>query len=268
MSFRREKAGQNVFWTDESNDDQNAVVDEGWRNFGGDKAWPSPQSDWESLTGRAWPPPAAFDSLAYRASVGDGAIEISSAVDPHYGIQIVRSIALHDDLPVLRISTEFRKLAGPPVRTSIWVISQMCDAECVYALLPQTPSFRDGFVQQMGERPELLQIAGRLLSLKRQPSEKIKIGLEANNLLWVGDEDVLKIDGAASEAGEYPDLGCHTEIYTNPDPVAYIELETLGPLNTLRIGDVARSTTTYSLTPRSESSAHAEAMKAFSILPA
>jgi hypothetical protein len=267
MAFQWAGAGRNVFWADESNDDQHMVVEEGWRNFGGDKAWPSPQSEWESLTGRAWPPPAAFDSLAYRATVLDGSIEITSPVDPHYGIQVVRNIALCIELPMLQISTEFRKVAGPPVRTGIWVITQMCDAECLYALLPEHSTFGDGFVQQMGTRPEFLQRAGRLLSLKRPSREKIKIGLEANTLLWVGKEDVVRIE-AAGEPGEYPDLGCHTEIYTNPDPVPYIELETLGSLTTLRAGHAIRSTTRYSLTHRSESSTDDEAIKAFSIPPA
>src|SRR5436853_5292704 len=34
-----------------------------WGNFGGDKTWPAPQSDWPKLTSRAWPPPVAFDSM-------------------------------------------------------------------------------------------------------------------------------------------------------------------------------------------------------------
>lgn len=33
-----------------------------WGNFGGDKSWPAPQAEWEKMTGRGWPPPAAFDS--------------------------------------------------------------------------------------------------------------------------------------------------------------------------------------------------------------
>jgi hypothetical protein len=267
IAFEWAGAGRSVFWVDESNDDQQMVVEEGWRNFGGDKAWPAPQSEWERLTGRAWPPPAAFDSLAYQSAFLDGSIAITSPVDPHYGIQIIRHIDLCSDLPVLQISTEFRKVSGSPVRTGIWVITQMCDAECVYALLPESPAFRDGFVQQMGTRPESVQRAGRLLSLKRHSTQKIKIGLEANTLLWVGKEDVVKIE-AASEAGEYPDLGCHTEIYTNPDPIPYIELETLSPLTTLRTGEAIRSTTTYSLTRRSQSSTEDEARKAFSILSA
>src|SRR5688572_19190141 len=34
-----------------------APDDNGWINFGGDKAWPAPQSDWPRIAGRSWPPP-------------------------------------------------------------------------------------------------------------------------------------------------------------------------------------------------------------------
>jgi hypothetical protein len=36
----------------------------GWINYGGDKAWPAPQSDWERTFGKGWPPPATFDADA------------------------------------------------------------------------------------------------------------------------------------------------------------------------------------------------------------
>src|SRR5882762_5172496 len=34
-----------------------------WGNFGGDKTWPAPQSDWDKITPRAWPPPVGFDAM-------------------------------------------------------------------------------------------------------------------------------------------------------------------------------------------------------------
>src|SRR5437899_837082 len=29
-----------------------------WLNFGGDKTWPSPQSEWPKIAPRGWPPPS------------------------------------------------------------------------------------------------------------------------------------------------------------------------------------------------------------------
>src|SRR5262245_24518410 len=40
-----------------------------WGNFGGDKTWPSPQGDWEKITGRGWPPPTGFDSMPEKTRI-------------------------------------------------------------------------------------------------------------------------------------------------------------------------------------------------------
>jgi hypothetical protein len=63
--------------------------------------------------------------------------------------------------------------------------------------------------------------------------------------------------------GDYPDGGCLTEIYTNPDPLNYVELETLGPLVSLRAGDRAEHIATYTITPRLTSDPRTEAHNAF-----
>src|SRR5437867_10677826 len=75
-----------------------------WSNFGGDKTWPAPQSDWPKLTPRAWPPPVAFDSLPVQATVDGFVVKLISAVDRHYGIRAYREISLALDRPVMTIT--------------------------------------------------------------------------------------------------------------------------------------------------------------------
>ncbi|MGD0831841.1 MAG: hypothetical protein ABR907_12910, partial [Terracidiphilus sp.] len=60
---------------------------------------------------------------------------------------------------------------------------------------------------------------------------------------------------------EYPDGGSVTEVYTNPDPLAYVELETLGPLATLQIGEQIERSAIYTILPRSMPDGDAEARK-------
>ena len=48
-------------------------------NFGGDKTWPAPQSDWPKLTPRPWPPPVAFDSLPVQATVDGFVVKLISS---------------------------------------------------------------------------------------------------------------------------------------------------------------------------------------------
>jgi hypothetical protein len=73
---------------------------------------------------------------------------------------------------------------------------------------------------------------------------------------------VIRID-AQTGLGEYPDGGCLTEVYTSPDPLQYVELETLGPLTTIATGDQIDRTTVYTVRPRSTPDAAAEALSAF-----
>jgi hypothetical protein len=69
---------------------------------------------------------------------------------------------------------------------------------------------------------------------------------------------VLRIDAQAGP-GEYPDGGCVTEVYTNPNPLEYVELETLGPMSTMNVGNRIAQTTEYTLLPRSTPDPETEA---------
>src|SRR5689334_11093934 len=41
-----------------------------WANFGGDKAWPSPEASWKAWTTReSWRPPPGFDGTSYQGRI-------------------------------------------------------------------------------------------------------------------------------------------------------------------------------------------------------
>lgn len=226
-----------------------------WINFGGDKTWPSPQADWEKVTGRAWPPPIAFDSLAVECAVRRDMVVLTSPVDPHYGIQTERVIALDHELPVMTITTTYTKVSGDPLRTGVWIITQLEDPVGVYVPLPRKrAAFPAGYGRQSGDAlPAGLQVQPDLLSLTRDPVTSTKIGTESDRLLWVGPTSMLLIESPrlAAAGVEYPDDQSSAEVYTNPNPKPYVELEMLGPLRTLRVGDHLSQTNTYRLFPRS-----------------
>jgi len=224
-----------------------------WSNFGGDKAWPAPQSDWPKMTPRPWPPPVAFDSMPAEARVDGFVVNLISPVDPHYGIRADRRIKLELDRPAMTITTTYEKVSGRPLQISIWAITQLKDPLAACASLPDFERFRDGYYRQSDELPANLKVANGLLCLTRDPKSSHKVGSDAGTLFWVGQEAVLRIDSPRRLLGEYPDEGCSAEIYTNPDPLAYVELEMLGPLNKMVIGDKITRTSTYTLSRRTES---------------
>lgn len=233
-----------------------------WRNFGGDKCWPAPQSGWPKVQGRYWPPPDAFDSRPMKAVAADSSVVLTSSIDANFGIQMVRHVELDPCQPVMRIRSEFRKLTGSPVKVGLWTITQMQAPECVSILLSPQSKFRNGWQHLMGTQPADLRIDGGILSIARHPREIVKIGTDGISLAWVGQDCVVRID-AERGPGDYPDGGCVTQVYTNPDPLPYVELETVGPLTAMSIGDRIERTAVYTVSPRSTPDPHAEALKAF-----
>jgi len=262
MQLRLAGDRQGTFWENRSLDGQlhNAASDQ-WMNFGGDKCWPAPQAAWGKQQGRDWPPPPAFDSRPMTAVAGECGLTLTSAIDPDYGIEVVRHVELEAGRPAMRISTEFRKIHGDAVRVGVWTITQMREPDRVSILLPAMSKFADGYIRLMESAPAELKIDGRLLSFVRHATAHVKIGTEAASLAWVGTNSVVRID-VERKPGEYPGDGCVTEVYTNPGTLSYVELETLGPLTAVHSGDRIELTTVYTILPRSTADPEEEARKA------
>jgi hypothetical protein len=222
-----------------------------WGNFGGDKTWPAPQSDWPKITPRSWPPPQAFDSMPVTAEIRltpqTKMVELISAVDPHYGIRTRRLVVLDYKRPQMTITTTYEKVEGDPVTVGVWIITQLKDPQAVHILLPKNPIFAEGYTKQSKQLPAELKRQGRLLSLKRDPKVSTKIGTDASSLLWIGEKYTLRIDSPRATKETYPDQGSSAEVYTNLDPLKYVELEMLGPLKTIKVGDRIEHANTYTL---------------------
>jgi hypothetical protein len=202
----------------------------------------------------------AFDSRPAEAAATEFGVTLTSPIDPGFGIQVVRHVELDARQPVLRIRTEYRKLLGDAVRVGIWTITQLREPKRVAVLLAEDSKFPVGYLPLFTVQPAELKLDGRLLWLKRHTSEQVKIGTDGSCMVWVGAGCALRIDAKAGP-GEYPDGGCVTEVYTNPDPLPYVELEVLGPLQAINAGDRIERTTLYTLKSRSTSDPEEEARK-------
>ena len=218
-----------------------------WGNFGGDKSWPAPQGEWEKMTGRGWPPPAAFDSMAVKAEWAGDEIVLRTAIDAQYGIEEERRIKLHATSAEMSIVTTYRKKKGGAVRVSVWTITQFKDPEVVYMPLPEKSIFPTGYNKQSKGLPLGLALENGLVSCRRSPTESTKIGSDAGQLIWVGQDQLCEVFAPRESSGEFPDNNSSAEIYTNADPLKYVELELLGPLKSLAAGETLSRTQTYRL---------------------
>ena len=238
MQFRFAGESEGVFW-------ENAALagkpvnptSNDWGNFGGDKSWPAPQSEWPKITPRAWPPPVAFDSMPCTAEIKGDAVELTTPIDPHYGIRVRRTITLDARLPAMHIKTAYEKVEGEPRKVSIWVITQLPEPVMVYVPLPANSINANGYVMQSKTAPPSLKRAANLLSMTRDKTTAYKIGTDASTMLWMGEKFAVRIDSPRQPNAEHPDSGSSAEVYTNADPLAYVELETLGPLRDMKKGD-------------------------------
>jgi hypothetical protein len=261
MQFRLKGEAEGPFWENRALDGQlHHAASNDWINFGGDKCWPAPQSAWPAHQGREWPPPVAFDSRSAQAAATEFGVTLTSPVDPGFGIQMVRHVALDAGKPILRIRTEYRKLFGSALQVSIWTITQLKEPKRAAILLKEKSLFASGYLGLLAAQPAELKLDGRLLWLRRHTSEQVKIGTDGGSMVWVGTRCALRIDAQAGP-GEYPDGGCVTEVYTNPDPLPYVELEALGPLRAMKAGDQTERSTVYTLRPRSTPDPEGEARK-------
>ena len=261
---------EGVFWENRALDGR--VVDgqlvvwasKDWVNFGGDKTWPSPEADWSVFTSRKGRrPPPAFDGWAANVRVRGGTLTLITPADPFYGTFAERRIQLHSSKPEMTITTTYTREIGEPAWIGIWVITQLKEPAGLFAPLPKKSIFPDGFTLLGQNPPPSLKITNGFVTLVRNPKAAHKIGLDGDSLLWVGEKHVLRIDSPRVSKGEYPDKGSNTEIYTNPDPLPYIELETLGPLHLMKPGDKIERVNTYTLSRRTRPTPEAEARALF-----
>jgi hypothetical protein len=259
MQFRFAGEETGPFWENPALAGSLAAPDSGqWANFGGDKVWPAPQAAWPAVIARAWPPPAGFDGQPMTVEISGVSVTLISAVDSAFGILTRRRIELSPGRPVMTITTTFEKIAGNPVEVGVWVITQVKDPAAVFAI-PAEPTDRGGTcVRLSDDAPPDLKLGPNRISLTRDPAKNHKIGLRSGTLLWIGRTDMLRIDSALTPGGKYPDGGSSAEIYTNADPLAYVELEMLGPLVRLKIADKIEQVVTYALARRTGSDPEAD----------
>ena len=240
-----------------------APDDNGWINFGGDKAWPAPQSDWSRIAGRPWPPPVTFDARAYTAEVvGESIVRMTSQVDPAYGMRVRRDIRLAGDEMI--VETTYEKLAGPAVRAAVWTITQLTSPERIFLLLPERSSFAAGHRSVGQAPPSDVSVDGRLLSLARDRKQKTMLVSDAEALAWIGPgcDLLLRTASPPPAAGAvWPD-GARAQVYTSPDgDQPYVELELLGTLQELAPGQRAVLQVSYRLFPRALADPLAEARR-------
>ena len=221
LQFRFLGSADGPFWENSNLDGQTATPSS-WNTeggFGGDKAWPSPQSDW------GWPPPSGFDGSPNQCSIYKGAVTLTSPVDSTYQIRTTRVIELVFGQPIMRIRTLFQRVAATSRTNSPlgnWVVTQVKDPVGIYVPVPANSIFPQGYYEFDSLPLQFRQTNGFISFLRDSTAgASHKLGFDANTLIWVGTNLSMRIDAprvAGLPATGYPDSGSSTEAYTKPGP--------------------------------------------------
>src|ERR1043165_4555389 len=229
---------ENVLYVNSKLAGKTAKDDGQWHNFGGDKVWPTQQDLWIKYTKKdAWPPPFAFDGAPATAEPIAGGIRLRSAHSSEFGAQCVREFRLDPRKPLVRITQYFEKTDGEPAEMTLWSVMQV--RKPLYALLPLGGLIDGKLSKNLGKEPLKAEQIEGFLVLKNQARSTQKVG---NGFGWgyaaaVYDDVAVLKSHRLDKASSYPDGGCAQEIFMADAPLeSYVELELLGPLQTLKGG--------------------------------
>lgn len=216
----------NVLWVGTERD-----VQGGWKNYGGDKVWPSPQADWPQTHGKVWPPTPGIDGPAWRLVASSPKhIIIESPISQVLGIKVQRAFTLMDDPAYLQVNTTVTRAMANDARVHVWPITQLRPPQ--YVLLDVQQHQPDGEpVTVTDNLPETLAATKPLKNdvVRFDPPQQghHKIGSYGYWTAAVFPKWVFVQDSDAYIAGESYADSSSVQVFSCP---RYVELEATGPV--------------------------------------
>lgn len=230
-----------------------------WRNYGGDKTWPAPQG-WSGPGEWAGPPDPVLDSGAYtwatRRNDDATTVVLTSADDPRTGLRITRELTLHDGEAAYDLSLLAENTSDRPVTWALWNVTQR------RAGAPGDGGVWVGLDGRDLELVELVPGTGVPSAERRGgaafvPHQDVvgKLGFPTANgwLAHAAHGTTTSLSFAVDPGRAYPDGGSRVEVwmeYPVDAPLEHlgglrptsriVEIEVLGPLETLDQGETAR----------------------------
>jgi hypothetical protein len=240
-----------------------------WANLGGSKTWPAPQG-WSSPAEWPGPPDPVIDGGAWSHEIAESGkttrLTLRSPDDQRTGLRITRCFEFRLGESSFVEEVRFEAVAGRIVRWAIWEVVQVAtttDSDEIASL--NRTSSSGVFVETTGQSiprnliPQLPPLAFEAVSpgLVRVPIQSLvgKMGFPnaSGSLEYRRDDgNSLKIRFDIDESATYPDGGSRVELWMQYPvgeaiehlgglhPQAHlVELEALGPLRTLKPGEIS-----------------------------
>lgn len=235
-----------------------------WRNYGGYKVWPAPQSRWggppdpegSKLDGGEW------TGKIITASGQTAVVELTSPEDPQVtGLQMVRRLSLHAGTTQLDVQETFRNVSRRELTWGIWGITQVpgsvkpgegpsADSRVYFPVNAQGRSPEGFFAISDDTGGQFKKVANGKVVETSYRGKVAKVGADSTGG-WIAHVNELQDLSLvqtfkATAGGDYPDNGSIVQVYTSPASENYIEMEINSPLTKLAPGaDFSFSQTWY-----------------------
>ncbi len=235
--------GPNLLWENPELDGSSAPRGADWTNYGGDKLWPAPQARW------AWPPPKELDGSPYKARIEGGKVVLVSPPS-RLGIQFTRLISLSGSH--LTVENLMRNVSKSGVEWSIWQVAQLNRPQGIRASAKPSFEFPRGWRPYPGVNmpPNVILEGKEHFEARHHPSESYKIAANGRPFRLVGvwpSGTELSMQALFMPKGVHPDGDAPMQIFSNPEPNAYMEAELTGPIVKLKAGAVTKTTIVFTL---------------------
>ncbi len=206
-----------------------------WVNYGGDKLWPAPQSRWN------WPPDPTLDRAPQTVRMlPNNHLLVTGKSSRKSGIRFQREIALDETGTGVTLQNTMINTSEKPVNWGVWEVTQTDSPDVIKMAAHKEGHFSNGYYTFKDSAPPegMLTLTEDEVQVHRDTKKPSKIGGDSP-AGWIAAEKQgvrFQVSETYEAEKEYPDDGCGQEIYTNPDPLLYIEMELLAPMSSLEPG--------------------------------
>ncbi len=219
-----------------------------WQARGGHRIWVGPE---------AVPMSYALDNVPVQVVVGTDTLELTEPVEKETGFQKTMRIRLAASGSGVEVSQSIRNTNDSARKIASWALTMMAPGGTAVTgfpprgthpkmLGPTNPLVMWGYTNFSDPRWKLTE---KYVILRQDPKATVpvKVGLW-NKDTWeaylLGSDLFVKSTTALAGPEAYPDMGCSLETFTNG---AFLEMETLGPLESVAPGQSIGHTEHWSL---------------------
>jgi len=237
-----------------------------WRNYGGYKLWPAPESLWPKSVGDG-PDPFLDGGAASVEVLSQRGLRLTGAPSLDMGLLFVRELEMDPQTGVLTVRQRMRNIGPRPVDWSIWDVTQIPALvkkgppagaafaprrvfDPAWVFFPANPHspHRNGILPLGAGQDQWKNEGGLIITEYQGVSGKIGADSPSGWMVGaVGDLAYIKRFPQRRGGASYPDKGSTVEVYTNDKTLPYIEMEVLGPLVRLEPGEETSYPETWAL---------------------